>query len=135
MGENIEFLDMIAMAEDKFQKEGFSEGFSTGEHRGFGDAFLLGVKQASSCAAEIGFYRGFCLECRKRLSNHNMSDTKLKICQDILDTLEPIDLSNCDFDNMLESLQTCQAKFKRLCALMKISTQSSRNSMNADMSF
>ncbi|XP_022079139.1 oral cancer-overexpressed protein 1 homolog [Acanthaster planci] len=56
---NEDIFDDVVMAEERFQEEGYREGFAAGKRAGEQEGFKMGQIKGREIGSEYGFYLGF----------------------------------------------------------------------------
>lgn len=118
----------IALSENKFTDQGFSEGIRAAENNCHSEGEELGYTKGKQIGTEIGFYAGFVEEYKQI---YKKPETKKE--EKIVSALNKLDnlLSafpdyNCQ-ENFEEKLEEIRAKFKLIGSLLKISSEFNLN--------
>lgn len=124
-------FDDIALSENKFTDQGFSEGVRAAEDSCHTEGEQLGLTKGKQIGSEIGFYAGFVEEYKQIYKNpDNKKEEKIVSALNKLDNLlSAFPDYNCQ-DNFEEKLEDIRAKFKLLGSLLKISSEFNLNTTN-----
>ena len=119
----------IALSEDRFTDQGFSEGVRAAENSCHSEGEQLGRDRGRIIGTEIGFYEGFVEEYKQIYKQpENKKEEKIVSALNKLENLlSAFPDYNSQEENFEEKLEEIRAKFKLLGSLLKISSEFNLN--------
>ncbi|XP_013388078.1 oral cancer-overexpressed protein 1-like [Lingula anatina] len=123
-------FDDIALAENKFQSEGFTEGLQTGRTQGYNEGYMLGKEKGADMATEIGFYDGYTGVMKSLIEESTNEKTrKLKALESLQDMIQSFPLRDPSYERLHSDLEKIRAKFKQVCSLLNVKPQFQNSSV------
>ncbi|CAH1241596.1 HUS1 [Branchiostoma lanceolatum] len=115
-------FDDIFLAEEKFQNQGYQEGFELGKQAGIEEGHVMGISQGRSMGSEIGFYHGFACSWKVILERDSSKGPRaLKAVDALLELIWRIPIRNAEYGGLTEDLDRIRAKFRQVCSLLGVS--------------
>ncbi|XP_078580303.1 protein LTO1 homolog [Branchiostoma floridae x Branchiostoma japonicum] len=115
-------FDDIFLAEEKFQNQGYQEGFELGKKAGIEEGRVMGISQGRSVGSEIGFYHGFACSWKVILeSDSSKGPRALKAVDALLELIWRIPIRNNEYPTLTEDMDRIRAKFRQVCSLLGVS--------------
>lgn len=116
-----EVFDDILLSEEKIIKKSYDDGFSIGASQGNPEGYHLGYHRGAEIGAELGFYSGILETYWNDLGTASESTSQkiesLKTLKSIIDNFPHTNVDNVD---IVEVLNNIRARFKKVCAQLKI---------------
>ena len=121
----------IALSENKFTDQGFSEGVRAAENNCHSEGEQLGRDRGKQIGTEIGFYEGFVEEYKQiyKQPGNKKEERIVSALSKLENLLSAFPDYNCQ-ENFEEKLEEIRAKFKLLGSLLKISSEFNLNTTN-----
>ncbi|XP_062973448.1 protein LTO1 homolog [Elgaria multicarinata webbii] len=130
-------FDAIVMAETRFHGEGYQEGYTEGIHAGVIEGRQYGLQQGASVGLEIGSYLGFAVTWQRLL--HNGSDEKhrkkIKVLESLIEMIQKFPREDSIYDKLQEDLENIRGRFKQVCSLLHIPSDSRLGSEGSALTF
>ncbi|XP_015927903.1 protein LTO1 homolog [Parasteatoda tepidariorum] len=119
-----EVFDDITLAENRYQKIGFTRGFSLGEETGYKEGYALGLQRGAQIASEIGFYKGFAIAWMIVLEGEETAKLrKINALKSLQEMTENFPHTNIQDDESVNKLIKIRAKFKQVISLLNVETE------------
>ncbi|GFQ89504.1 oral cancer-overexpressed protein 1 [Trichonephila clavata] len=119
-----EVFDEIALAENRYQKIGFTRGFSLGEETGYKEGYALGLQRGAQIASEIGFYKGFAIAWMIVLEGEETAkQRKINALKSLQEMTESFPHTNIQDEDSRDKLLKIRAKFKQVISLLNVETE------------
>ena len=117
---------MLLNVEEKTLEKGLKEGEDISFHKHFTEGFALGLTKGYEVGSEITFYKVFAkiwLEILVAKKDDNNSNNKeQKLLQQLLELADQCPEFNSQEDENSKLFQKLNAKFKQVCAVLKLNT-------------
>lgn len=113
-------FDAILLAEERLAEEGYERGFAQGAREGNVDAYHFGYHRGAEVGAELGFYYGVISGVEKDLTDSSKGEGLLK---ELKREIEEFPRFNDLEADLVEGLVKIRGKYKKLCAVLKISAK------------
>lgn len=122
MAASKDMFDAIVMADERFHREGFQEGYEEGSSLGVIEGRQYGTLHGARIASEIGCYHGFALVWKYLLhSGSSEKDSrKTKVLEALIDMIGKFPYDDPTYDKLHEDLDKIRGKFKQLCSLLSV---------------
>ncbi|XP_064629786.1 protein LTO1 homolog [Lineus longissimus] len=118
-------FDSIVLADEKFQQEGYDEGFKDGQLQGIQEGYKLGTKHGLQLGAEVGFYHGFVIGLQKVLEGDDkLTPRKVTVLKSFRELVMAFDIVDHHNEKFSDNVGKIRAKFKQVCSLLKVNPES-----------
>jgi hypothetical protein len=107
----------ILLSEERLFEESYNEGYELGKRQENLEAFHLGYHRGAEVGAEIGYYTSVIIIYLKKNAGDEKLVRELTSLKNLLATFPKHNDPNID---ILELLSKIRAKFKKICAKLKI---------------
>lgn len=115
-------FESILMSEEHLSAKGFNEGLKKGSADGLCEGFHLGYHRGAEIGAEIGFYKGVIQAWLSVCGTPEKNSKGEKDLEKFMELCRSFPNYNSETDDIQELLSSIRAKYKKLCALYKVST-------------
>ncbi|XP_043938451.1 protein LTO1 homolog [Protopterus annectens] len=121
-GDESDFLDSIALAEERFHGEGYQEGYSEGNHVGITEGKRYGFICGTKMGLEMAGYYGFAFTWKYILQNtpDTKSSKRMKTLDSLLRMIKNFPYEDPLYDKLHEDLDAVRAKFKQISSLLNV---------------
>lgn len=118
-------FDNLLLAEEHLAEAGYQRGLAQGVREGNVDAYHFGYHRGAEVGAELGFYYG--VICGQESASKEGGSSKGKsLLKELKREIEEFPKFNDLEADIVEGLVKLRAKYKKLCALLKISAKYAR---------
>ncbi|XP_018578384.1 oral cancer-overexpressed protein 1 homolog [Anoplophora glabripennis] len=115
-----EVFDELLLSEEKVIADSYKEGFEIGAAKGNPEGYHLGYHRGAELGSEIGYYTGV-IESYLNLSNDGRLPEKIvKSLDNLKKLLDSFPWHNAEDIDIIEQANIIRAKFKKVCAQLKI---------------
>ncbi|XP_044257851.1 protein LTO1 homolog [Tribolium madens] len=117
---NDAFSDIL-LSEDRIFENSYNEGYELGKQEENIEAFHLGYHRGAELGAEIGYYTSIASSYLTFHQGDKSGDDKIvKELETLRDMLDSFPRENDPNVDILELMGKIRAKFKKICAVLKI---------------
>jgi len=118
-------FDTIILSENRLVEKGYEEGFVAGSREGEEEGYRLGAQKGSEIGQEVGFYIGFTEGWLQELAGREKRPEKIiRHLEKLRSLLLEFPEDNLKDVDIGEQLRGIRAKFKTVCAMLKINSDS-----------
>uniref|UniRef100_A0A8D8FGH8 Oral cancer-overexpressed protein 1 homolog n=1 Tax=Culex pipiens TaxID=7175 RepID=A0A8D8FGH8_CULPI len=118
-------FDNLLLAEEHLAEAGYQRGLAQGVREGNVDAYHFGYHRGAEVGAELGFYYGVICGQEGALKEGGSSKGE-SLLKELKREIEEFPKFNDLEADIVEGLVKLRAKYKKLCALLKISAKYAR---------
>lgn len=121
-------FDEILLSEEKVIGESYKEGFKIGSIKGNPEGYHLGYHRGAELGSEIGYYTGVVESYLSTSRDDNFPEKIVKSLENLKKLLDSFPRHNADDIDIIEQANVIRAKFKKVCAQLKIDITYPENS-------
>uniref|UniRef100_A0A1Q3FIZ3 Essential protein Yae1 N-terminal domain-containing protein n=1 Tax=Culex tarsalis TaxID=7177 RepID=A0A1Q3FIZ3_CULTA len=116
-------FDQLLLAEERLAEDSYRRGLAQGVREGNVDAYHFGYHRGAEVGAELGFYYGVICGQEKALQESGGSSKGESLLKELKREIEEFPRFNDLEADIVEGLVRMRTKYKKLCALLKISAK------------